>query len=308
MRWFLGWLLLVTMPMVVGCKNREGIIMQPTESTTKETLDIIKEETMKLPLMIADNLFFDIDITVAFANKEGDKLIIVFDNLWYNYQNKFVRDGFDRAIDRDGRILEVRFFEYQKGIVDSSARDTMYDFDYLAGEVYAVTNTPAIQNETYILFNSELLPKVDFLKAQQLENRTIPNDLKTRIKSETGKNICNIFEIARYNDDFSVYIVEYEGAKKEKTADIVVGKNMELFFCSYAVNPGDGAYKWPGGYSGRIYNEKIVSVICSFEYLGDVYIVIEWVAAEVMPEFILKLSQDSLCEIGIRSGRYIMPR
>lgn len=215
--------------------------------------------------------------------------------------------SYDLAIGDSGTVLKVRYQNAQQADSQDNGRATMYNFDHMAGKVYAVTEGTAKPNETYFLISGEngIDDDDDFSVDSSGKGRTADDPLIQRIEAGKRRNIVKAEEVASIGEDGKLFLAEFEKQGNDRLASLIWQVGEELLF--YDISAVDDAnFSWRVDDQGEIRASDFNVMYGATGQNGRI-LAVSWLGAEGENSFILAQEGSSLIDTEIRGGRYMAP-
>ncbi|MGZ7442847.1 hypothetical protein [Paenibacillus sp. TH7-28] len=131
----------IILSLLAGCSN------QDVESSAKPSSAVKKNMEVE---------FTRLESVFGFADESGEKLITIPDDSGAGLDDP---EQFNAAIGNNGEWVEIEFVHRQKANEQDNNRQTMYNFNNMAGDVYKAKNGKFIQNESYLLTRDGVMDK-----------------------------------------------------------------------------------------------------------------------------------------------------
>lgn len=237
----------------------------------------------------------------AFADRTGERLITIDGEQSSNHSTPY-----ELAIGDSGTVLKVAFQYAQQADSENDGRATMYNFDHLAGNVYAVIEGTAKPNETYFLLSDEngtadsVLPVNSSEKGRAADDRTV-----TAIEAAKQRAVVQTELVASIGEDSHLFLAEFERQGDDMLASLVLQKNGELLFHDFPAEYDPGS-TWRVDDGGTISAEYFDVMFAGIGENGPI-VAITWKGFEGENGFILAQDGGELKETGIQAARYTAP-
>ncbi|MED4953747.1 hypothetical protein ABEO75_12630 [Paenibacillus macerans] len=253
--------------------------------------------------------FARLESVFGFADESGEKLITLPDDSGAGLENP---EQFNAAIGNNGDWVEIEFVRRQEANEQDNNRQTMYNFNNMAGYVYKAKNGKFIQNKSYLLTRDGAIGK-DSLMAlnstvdgQSPSGDYLPADAETIAQIEAIKKrkvtASSLLSASAENEKIALFVFERKG--DDMLASIAYIKGDEVLFKDYPATYNEyGTWRVEDGgdHPGRF---EVLFLARSDEGL---LLGLSWGAPEGENLVVLKETNGPLQETGLHGGRYWAP-
>lgn len=237
----------------------------------------------------------------GFADRTGQRLITIEGEKPSKHSNSY-----ELAIGDAGTVLKIKYHHSQTVDAKDNGRATMYNFEHMSGDVYAVTEGTAKPNETYFLIASEHWASDSALSVDSsAKGRAADESSVKAIETAKKRAVVKAEEVASIGEDGKLFLAEFEKQGDDVLASLVLQKNEELLFHDF---PGqnDPNSTWRIDDQGAI-SAKEFNVMFAGKGENGPILAVTWLGAEGENEFILAQEGSALKETEIQAGRYMVP-
>jgi hypothetical protein len=174
----------------------------------------------------------------AFPDSSGTRLLTVADPS----QPAMLRT----ALCNGGGRFTVQFERRQAEIKGHNGRQTPYNFDKLAGDVFAVPQRKIEESASCFLASDGLLSSATVLPAESPAGSSeCGPDVRLGLASSRSRPVVNCYAIARLPADRRLLLVEFARRDKDALASLVLVDHDRMIFADYpAVFRGKGEDLW----------------------------------------------------------------
>lgn len=150
------------------------------------------------------------------------------------------------ALCNGGRRFPVQFERRQAEREGHNGRQTPYNFDKLAGNVFTVLQGKIEISASCFLASDRLLSSATLLPAElPVESSECDPDIRHRLASSRSRHVVNCWPIARLPADRRLVLVEFARHDKDALASVVLIDRDRIIFADYpAVFRGEGEDLW----------------------------------------------------------------
>lgn len=244
-------------------------IIESTDDS--ESMDFVQttisESTMEIIGGVQETA---LDAAFAFANKQGNVLIIT------NTPNSNLDTDLTKyhyAIGKDGIIHETRYSKYQESTENDTDRDTMYNFENLAGHTYSIIGTDAIPNDTYILLRENFDAEYTLLERKDASSSWSQNVIK-QCEEIADRKIANSWFQFEHENSVNVGMVEFEANGKDLLAWLLLEQNGKLNYFAFPTTLDEYGYS-SGWDQGRL-PENWTFIHTIFEKNDNIVVYLGW--------------------------------
>ncbi|RUS48950.1 hypothetical protein [Cohnella sp. AR92] len=290
--------------LLAGCsKEEENQPAAPSIATAAPTPTATATVTpagAKIELSLLENAF-------GFANESGDRLIALQDGEGVKLADP---ERFAEAIGHNGEKVEIELVGWQDANDQDTNRQTMYNFDNMAGYVYRAKDGKLIPNKSYLLVKdgvvgerslTELKSTIDeqsssgdylpvdagtIARIEAIKKRKIA---QSRLLSESDKEKVALFVFERQGDDMLASIAYVSGDKV-------------LFKDFPAVYQENGTWRVDGADDPGLFEVLFLAHSDEGVLLG-----MSWGAPEGENLFVLREADGKLQDTDLQNGRYWAP-
>jgi hypothetical protein len=249
------------------------------------------------------------EIVFGFADASGKKIITIPNEHGNELENP---QDFNIAVGNNGEIIEIEFVKRQEANDKDNARQTMYNFNNMAGYVYEVKAGELIQNKTYLLSKDTIMIENPLFKLKSTKDIESESnyykkvDLETIKKIETIKNrkIIESNLIAETDDNAKICLFVFERIADDMLASIVYIKGDKVVFKDYPAKYDEmSTWRVDAGDQPGLFEVLFLANSDEGLLLG-----ITWTAPEGENAFVLKEVNGVFQETDLKSGRYCAPQ
>ncbi len=304
--------------LLYGCKDKDTIeediveetIIQEEEVIESEEIDI--DEEVDIDVEVEDEfsaeytveddrlIFKSLEKIFAFADESGERLIT------FLYDNDDAFDDledYNIAIGNNGDIVEIEYERYQSANDENTYRQSMYNFDNLAGHIYRAKNGQLIKNKTYFLSKDTIINEETVIPFISPSSKAVDNEALERIIKAKDRNIVESNLISETKDGEKVYMVIFERIADDMLASIVYVRDDILVFNDYpAVYDKMSTWRIDGGDHPGIFEVLFLADSDQGLLLG-----LTWAGAEGELIYILKANEDIFEDTDLTTSRYWSP-
>lgn len=301
--------------LLAGCAGQTDEPMPVITETPKETPQTEETVTPEQTPMQTEEAVINVEIEFArlknvfgFADETGKRLITLQSE---NGGELPDYEDYDIAVGDNGKVFEIAFVKRQEKNDRDTFRQTMYNFDNMAGYIYEAKGGSFEQNKTYLLTRSDVFnknalvelkdtadpdsqtqhfKKVDPTTLQRAETAKNRKIVKSSLLAETidGAKIC-LFVFERRGDDMLASLAYID-------EDKILWKDYPAIYnemATWRVDAGDE----PGLF-------EILFLIRSDDGL---LLGVSWFGPEGENIFVLKEGDGALQDTDLKNGRYTSP-
>lgn len=296
--------LLLTL-VLAGCEGRGALNLPDDKKDVENKIEDNQNNETELKSKVT---FKELQSVFGFAD-ESAKRIITLQPIDHDKPEN--PEDFNIGVGNNGNIIRIRFVKWQDANEKDNLRQTMYNFDNMAGYIYEVESGEAISNEVYLLSKDSVIDESKLIKLEStvvtdsyteyykdvddatvarieaMKNRRVKkSDLLA--KADDGAKIC-LFLFERQGDDmlFSLAYIK---------DDKVVLKDYPAKYDEYStwrVDAGDE----PG----------LLKVLFLAESDEGLLLGMTWGAPEGESVFVLKEEGGVFQDTELKNGRYWSP-
>ncbi|MNI17752.1 hypothetical protein D3C73_711340 [compost metagenome] len=243
----------------------------------------------------------------GFADESGEQLITISDDSGVDLKNP---EQFNTAIGNNGELVEIEFVRQQDANEQDNNRQTMNNFNNMAGYIYKAKNGKFIQNKSYLLARDGVIGKNALIAMKSTRDDQsqsevfLPTDADTiaqieaikkrkvttsSLLSESAEEKIALFVFEREADDMLASISYIKG-------DVVLFKDFPAKYdesSTWRVDSGDE----PGLF-------EVLFLAHSDEGL---LLGMSWAAPEGENLFVLQEANGVFQDTDLRGGRYWAP-
>lgn len=150
------------------------------------------------------------------------------------------------ALCTGGQRFSVRFERKQAENKDNNGRRTSYNFDKLAGTVFAVLQGKIAAGATCFLASDGLLSTATVLQAEPpAKSSECGAEIRERLAGSRSRSVAHCWPVASLPADRRLALVEFARQDKDALASVVLmDRDRVVFFDYHAVFRGEGADLW----------------------------------------------------------------
>lgn len=220
-------------------------------------------------------------------------------------------EEFDIAVGNNGEIAELAFAKQQAANDKDNGRQTMYNFDNMAGNIYEVKNGELVQNQTYLLTKKATMDKNTLIGLQDTQDRSSQMPAYKKVDGATIQKVEAVKErkivqsslLAETAEGAKICLFVFERRAEDMLASIAYIKEDEIVFKDYpAVYNESGTWRVDAGDDPGWMEVMFLAQSDEGLLLG-----MSWGAPEGEVTFILKAVNGVFEETGLGSGRYWSP-
>lgn len=214
--------------------------------------------------------------------------------------------SYELAVGDSGTVLQIKYQLTQEADSEDNGRATMYNFDHMAGSVYAVTEGTAKPNETYFLIADANWAADSALSVDaSVKGHPVDGQMAKTIETAKKRAVKNAEEVALIGEDMKLLLVEFEKQGNEMLASLVLQAGDELSFHDFPAQYDPNSV-W------RVDDQGVISAgnfDVLFAGLGEngPILAVTWIGFEGENSFILAQVEGTLKETDIQAGRYTVP-
>jgi hypothetical protein len=294
----LGVLLIST---IVGCND--SIVQNPStvesDVEDEQTMETDEKEAVKFKLL--ENVF-------GFPDESG-KIIITIPN---ENGNKIEGpEEFNIAIGNNGEVIEIEFFKWQDANDKDDGRQTMYNFNNMAGYIYKTKDGSLNKNKSYLLTKNTTISKSLLAKLKSTKDIESENDSYKKVDIETIKKIeaiknRSIVEnslISETTENEKICLFVFEREADDMLASIAYIKGDKVVFKDYPAKYNEtSTWRADAGDHPGLFEILFLAKSDEGLLLG-----VSWTAPEGENVFVLKEVNGAFQETDLKSSRYCAP-
>lgn len=290
----------ILVTMLIGCDNSNmkastGI----QEDAAQETAEGIIQEELKLNQI--ENIF-------AFGDESGKRLITL------GYENGVVLsnpEAFNLAIGNNGEIYHIKFVKQQQANSMDTLRQTIYNFDNMAGYIFEAVEGKFALNKTYLLAMDSKLNRnafIQLISTRDMESKTTSYKqagLETIKKVEEIKNrkVTKSSLISKTVDNTQICLFVFERKEDDMLASIAYINEDKVIFRDYPAKYDElSTWRVDAGDEPGLFEVLFLAKSDEGLLLG-----ITWAGPEGENIFVLKEKEGVFEETDLISGRYWAP-
>ena len=190
-------------------------------------------------------------------------------------------DMLHAALCSDGRRFPVQFERRQIEREDNNGRQTAYNFDKLAGNVFTVLQGKIDEGASCFLASDPLLLAATPLPAEPLAGSSeCGPDVGRRLASSRSRRVVNCWPIARLPADRGLVLAEFARQDNDALASVVLIDGDRTIFADYQTTfRGEGKDLWRVDDGGVLSPEDFQLVFLLQR--GNVYVLgVSWAGTE----------------------------
>ncbi len=243
----------------------------------------------------------------GFADEQGTKLMALTDEMESGAAEKSDLKGYKLAIgEGGGQVLSIRYANHQDRSEQDNGRQSMYNFDNMAGDIYAIEEGKATPNESYILVSPEQFDIDALIPLKPAADRALPDDIAKKIAEEKERAIEQGWLLAHAQDGQRIYVVQFERQGENMLASLVWQEGERLVFMDYPATYNDNS-AWRVDDGGEISPEMFRFLFAARSADDGIVLGVQWMGAEGENLNILSSSGERFEKTEISGGRYLSP-
>ena len=278
---------------LVGCSNAEiqteaetpnGDIVEQTEENTKQ-------ETIEFKRL--ENVF-------GFADESGKRLITIPNE----NGDKLADPGtFDLALGNNGQMLDIRFAKRQEANSLDNYRQSMYNFDNMAGYIYEVIEGDFIPNKAYLLTKASVVDNSTLIGLKPAKAAEADTDTIKKVEAIKSRKITKSSLLSETIDNAKICIFVFERQADDMLASIAYIKDDKVVFKDYPAKYDEmSTWRVDSGDEPGLFEVLFLADSDEGLLLG-----LTWAAPEGENDFVLKESNGVFEETALSVGRYWSP-
>ena len=278
---------------LVGCSNAEvqteaetpnGDIVEQTEENTKQ-------ETIEFKRL--ENVF-------GFADESGKRLITIPNE---NGDKLSDPETFDLALGNNGQMLDIRFAERQEANSLDNYRQSMYNFDNMAGYIYEVIEGEFIPNKAYLLTKASVVDNSTLIGLKPAKAAEADTDTIKKVEAIKSRKITKSSLLSETIDNAKICIFVFERQADDMLASIAYIKDDKVVFKDYPAKYDEmSTWRVDAGDEPGLFEVLFLADSDEGLLLG-----LTWAAPEGENDFVLKESNGVFEETALSVGRYWSP-
>ena len=243
----------------------------------------------------------------GFADETGTKLMALTDGIEPGEAENIDLEGYKLAIgEGGGQVLSIRYTKHQDRSEQDNGRQSMYNFDNMAGDIYAIEAGKATPNESYFLVSPEQFDIDALIPLKPSADLALPDDVAKKIAEEKERAIKQGWLLAHAQDGQRIYVVQFERQGENMLASLVWQEGERLLFMDYpATYDQNSAWRVDDG--GEISADMFRFLFAARSEDDGIVLGVQWMGAEGENLNILSSSGDRFEKTEISGGRYLSP-
>ncbi len=281
------------------------------ENDAEKTSSVKTQETLRTESTIDGNTEDPQDMALAditrlipvfaIANNTADQFIT-----FYSEADEEMLKGLNGAIGKEGQFHEIKYIAKQESSDLDTARVVSDNFDHMEGYLYNNLGNKLIANETYFLFNTEVLQKKYFLPSAGKEIIVMDEKDKIQIEEYKSRTVMQGWVISEYNDGIQIWIIVFEPQGSSLLMSIFLKTDDGIKSIDYPAE-SDGQSAWRVDDEGII-DPGLFSILFAAKTLDGLLVAVCWAGAEGENIFFLLEQEDTLEQFSSEIYRYWSPQ
>ncbi|MBW7476922.1 hypothetical protein K0T92_19575 [Paenibacillus oenotherae] len=281
------WLLLI---LLVGCMKDQANDTAKGDEPSKTEPVVHVVDTAKLT------------DAFGFANAAGDRIIMS----GHERSQMDKVSKLNKAIGENGKVLPLRFLEWQEGNESSSGRDMAHNFANLSGFVFAVDKGSAEQDETYYLVDGNEVDVEALLPVKGPNGAAVAEEVKGAVAKAKDRAVSGIWNLAGFGTGEQLYLAQFERRDKDMLFSLVLKRDESLVFMDYPAVLEDETSVWRVDDGGEV-SPDMFSILFAAKTTSGLVLGVEWLGAEGTNAFLLLEKGNQFKESEFRYYRYTYP-
>lgn len=236
----------------------------------------------------------------AFADEAGKRLLTLEGETPVTPAQKYAY-----AIGPGGSVLPIAFANDQPGDEQGNGRQTMANFDHLAGAVYTVTEGAAEPNATYFLTASDAWSHSSAALSTEGQGEQATEALIETIATAKNRPVQYAAKVGDVETERVLYLVQFERQGDDMLASLVLQQGDQLSYYDMPAVYNEGS-TWRVDDGGEIHAEQF-ALYAAADTAKGLLLGLAWIGAEGENAFFLLEDGAGLKEAGGRVGRYMAP-
>ncbi|MFC4102326.1 hypothetical protein [Paenibacillus xanthanilyticus] len=236
----------------------------------------------------------------AFADETGKRLITIGDT-------EAKQDHYDLAVGSNGTVLKVKFAQQQASDAEDTSRQSMYNFDHIAGHVYVVVEGDAKPDDTYLMTTSDVwVPGAALAIDAAGHGQTVDEQLVQAVEAKKQRGVLQGGKIADIGADSALYLIQFERQEDDMLASLVLTRGNELLFCDFPATY-EPSSTWRVDDGGEISAGQFELMFAANTDKGLV-LSVNWLGAEGITSFFIgEEGESGLKRLDTGVARYTAP-
>ncbi|TYP71833.1 hypothetical protein [Paenibacillus methanolicus] len=236
----------------------------------------------------------------AFADETGKRLITIGDT-------EAKKDHYDLAVGSNGAVLKVKFEKKQASDAEDTSRQSMYNFDHIAGHVYSVAEGEAQPDDTYLMTTSDVwLPGAALAIDAAGHGQPVDEKVVQAVEAKKQRGVLQGGKIADIGADSALYLIQFERQEDDMLASLVLARGNELLFCDFPATY-EPSSTWRVDDGGEISVDQFELMFAANTDKGLV-LSVNWLGAEGITSFFIgEEGESGLKRLDIGVARYTAP-
>jgi len=287
--------------MLVGCANVK--VQNTSEAKEPAAVEQTKGEVDRVEMN-----FKQLENVFGFADEAGEKLITISTE---NGSKLINPEEFNIALGNNGEMIRIKFVKQQEANDMDVLRQTMYNFNNMAGYIYEAIDGKFIQNKTYLLSKDTIVNRnalVDLESKKDMQSKIIKYqevDIETikQIEVIKGRKIIKSSLISESSDHEKICLFVFERKADDMLASIAYTKEEKVVFKDYPAKYNEtSTWRVDGGDDPGLFEVLFLANSDEGLLLG-----LTWAAPEGENVYILKEVNGIFEETALNAYRYSSP-
>lgn len=282
-------------------------INKDTESTPDGTLQPTVEQT-EGKNDIEEINFGYLENVFGFAEESGKNLITIQSENSSTLANP---QEFNVAIGNNGEIVKVKFVKRQEANSEDTLRQTIYNFNNMAGYIYAAQEGEFIPNKTYLLSKDSIINEDALIKLKSTRNMESIGGYYQKVDTETiekieaikNRKITESSLISETEDNAKICLFVFARKDDDMLASIAYIEGDKVVFKDYPAKYDEmSTWRVDAGDQPGLFEVLFLANSNEGFLLG-----LTWAGPEGENDFVLKAVNGAFQETDLKSSRYWAP-
>lgn len=271
--------------------------MVPATETPEEQPAETDEGTAggEIKLNRLDNVF-------GFADEAGERLITIPIDSGAELANP---EQFDTAIGNGGELIEIEYVRHQEANDQDTNRQTINNFNNMAGYLYKVKNGTLLSNKSYLLARKDIVSKgslVALTNTGNGEDFRADADTVERVEALKKRKVASSSILSESaQEKIALFVFEREG--DDMLASVAYMNGDKVLFKDFPATYNEtGTWRVDGGDEPGLFEVLFLAHSDEGLLLG-----LAWAGAEGENLFVLQEADGALQDTNLLSNRYWAP-